>query len=478
MSIPSRLVKQLRRVVGPHNIDVGGPELRVFESDGLTLHTAQPGCVVYPSSTEECSRIVRTCTEAGVPFVPRGAGTGLSGGAICDGGVIIQLSRMNRLLAIYPDDCYAVVQPGVVNNYLNLQARPLGLGFAPDPSSQAACTIGGNLAENAGGPHTLKYGVTSNHVLGQTIVFPDGEVATYGGPYPVRSGPDFSTFLIGTEGTIAISTEIIVRLVPLPPDVTTMLAVYKSVADATDSVSAILAAGVLPTALELIDNLCIQAVESHLKAGFPMEAAAVLLIELDGTKQMMQTKAETVGRVCKSNAAVSFSIAKSEEERQRLWLGRKHAVGSLGKITPAFYTNDGVVPRSRLTDIMQTSYRIAKEHDLSVAHVCHAGDGNIHPLICYNPDESGGSQRATACSTEILMACIEMGGSITGEHGIGIEKRDLLPQMFSEVDLEHMQRLRNGLNPEGLLNPGKIFPNGSRCGELRGNVSIPQGTWI
>ncbi|MCH7520221.1 MAG: FAD-binding protein [Candidatus Marinimicrobia bacterium] len=277
MALPPRLLKQLRRIVGRDHVDTGRADLQVFESDGLTLHAARPACVVYPVSTQQCSEIARACTAGGVPFVARGAGTGLSGGALSDGGVIVQLSRMNRLLAIHPEDRYAVVQPGVVNNYLSLQTRPLGLEFAPDPSSQMACTIGGNLAENAGGPHTLKYGVTSNHILGQTVVFSDGEVASFGGPFPVSSGPDFSTFLVGTEGTIAIATEIIVRLVPVAPSVTTMLAVYSSVGNATDSVSAILEAGVLPAALELIDQLCIQAVETRLKAGFPTDAAAVLL---------------------------------------------------------------------------------------------------------------------------------------------------------------------------------------------------------
>ncbi|UCD38979.1 MAG: FAD-binding protein [Fidelibacterota bacterium] len=478
MPLPRQLIKQLQRIVGRRQVDTDFAELLVYESDGLTLRTARPGCVVYPSSTEECARVVKACHGAGVPYVPRGAGTGLSGGAISDGGVIIQLSRMSKLLGIHPDDRYAIVQPGVVNNYLNLQARPHGLEFAPDPSSQAACTIGGNLAENAGGPHTLKYGVTSNHILGQTVVFADGEIATFGGPFPVRTGPDFSTFLTGTEGTIAISTEITVRLVPTAATATTMLAVYPSVSGATDSVSAILAAGVLPTAMELIDNLCIQAVEGHLKAGFPTDAAAVLLIELDGEEQLMKRDAEAVARACKANGATDFHTAQTEDERQSLWRGRKHAVGSLGKITPAFYTNDGVVPRSKLTAILQVSYKVAQGHGIRVAHVCHAGDGNIHPLILYDPDESQGPERAMACSEDILLACLEMGGSLTGEHGIGAEKRNLLPRMFTEDDLGHMLRLRDGLNREGLLNPGKIFPTGAKCGELRNQPVFPSGTWI
>ncbi len=478
MTLPPRLVKELRRIVGREHVTTLGSELQVYDSDGLTLHTARPAAVVYPATTGHCSAIVRACGTHGVPFVARGAGTGLSGGAISDGGVILQMSRMDQVLALHPDDGYAVVQPGVVNSYLSLQARPYGLVFAPDPSSQAACTIGGNVAENAGGPHTLKYGVTSNNLLGLTVVFPDGEVATFGGTLPVRSGPDFTTFLTGTEGTIAITTEIVVSLIPVSPSVITMLAVYDEVGAATESVSAILAAGVLPTALEMVDNLCIQAVEAHLKAGFPTDAAAILLIELDGDEQVMAPDAEAVGRLCRAQGAVEFRTANSEEERQRLWRGRKHAVAALGKITPAFYTNDGVVPRSKLTEIMQATYKIAADHRLRVGHVCHAGDGNIHPLILYDPDEEGGPQRALACSEEILLACLDLGGSLTGEHGIGVEKRGLIQRMFSEDDLAHMTRLRDALNPGGCLNPGKIFPSGPRCGEARLNQATPPGTWV
>ena len=475
MPLPPRLIKQLRRIVGREHLDTGQAELLVYESDGLRLHAARPGCVVYPASTEEVSRVVKVCCQAGVPFVPRGAGTGLSGGAISDGGVIIQLSRMNRVLAIHPDDRYAVVQPGVTNEYLSLQARAYGLEFAPDPSSGVSCTIGGNVAEDTGGPHTLKYGVTSNHVLGQTVVFPDGETATLGGPFPVSIGPSFSTFLIGTEGTIAITTEIIVRLVPVPPAVTTMLAIYSSVASATEAVSGILAAGVLPAALEMIDNLCIQAVEAHLKAGFPTDAAAVLLIELDGEESLMQRDAETVARLCRGQGAVAFYTAETEEERQRLWQGRKHAAGALGKITHAFYTNDGVVPRSRLSDIFQAIYRIGDEHGLRIGNMCHAGDGIIHPQILFDSDDPRGAERAMACSKDILLACLEMGGSITGEHGVGVEKRGLIQRMFSEADLAHMIRLRDGLNPDGLLNPGKIFPDGCGYGEVHSGLSGAPG---
>ena len=478
MPLPSSLVRQLRRTVGAEHVDTGLAETQLFTSDGLTLHQARPAGVVYPTSTAQVAAVVAACLAADTPFVARGAGTGLSGGAISDGGVIIQLSRMNQILDIQPEDRYAVVQPGVVNSHLSLQTRPYGLEFAPDPSSQAACTIGGNVAENAGGPHTLKQGVTVNHVLGQTVVLATGRVASFGGPWHAVPGPAFGSFLVGSEGTIGITTEATVRLVPTPAHVITMLATYEAVGGATDSVSAILAAGILPAALEFIDKLCIQAVEAHLKVGFPTTAAAVLLIELDGDETLNNGQAATVEALCRENGASAFSRARTAEERQRLWLGRKHAAGAIGKISPAYYTNDGVVPRSRLTDILDQIYRIGAEHGLQVGNICHAGDGNIHPVILFDPDTPDGADRAFACSSDILAACLEMGGSLTGEHGIGLEKRDLMPLMYTPADLEHMRRLRNGFNPAGLLNPCKLLPEGARCGEVRGLTTLPEGTWI
>lgn len=464
MVLPPGLIKQLRRIVGKKHVETGLADCLVFESDALPLHSARPDCVVYPATTDECAQVVMVCSQAGVPFVPRGAGTGLSGGAVSDGGVIIQLSRLNQVLAMNPDDSYAIVQPGVTNQQLSLLAQAHGLDFAPDPSSEVACTIGGNVAEDAGGPHTLKYGVTSNHVLGQTVIFPNGELATLGGPFPVISGPSFSTFLAGTEGTIAITAEIIVRLVPSTPSKITMLAIYREVAAATDAVSAILTSGVLPAALEMIDYLCIQAVEAHIKAGFPTDAAAVLLIELDGEESLMQRDAEVVAKVCKSQGAVAFHTAVTEEERLRLWQGRKHAAGALGKIARAFYTNDGVVPRSRLTDIYRAIYRIGEEHGLQIGSICHAGDGLIHPQILFDPDDPQGSERAMACSKDIQRACLEMGGSITGEHGVGMEKREQLRWMFSDSELAHMRRLRDEFNPDQLLNRNKVFPGNDQPG--------------
>lgn len=475
MALPSGFIRQLRRIVGKACVHTNEAELLVFESDALTFHKARPGAVVYPETTRQVSNIAQACTAAGIPFVPRGAGTGLSGGAISDGGVIVQLSRMNLVLEINIKDRYAVVQPGVVNQYLSLQARPHGLEFAPDPASQVACTIGGNLAENAGGPHTLKYGVTANHILGQTVVFPNGEIVSLGGPYPVSSGPDFSNFLVGTEGTIAITTEIIVRLTPVSPDVKTMLAIYDTVDAATHAVSAILGSGVTPAALEMMDKLCIQAVEAHVGAGYPTEAAAVLLIELDGESSLIDRDAERVAQACQSQGLMEFTMAQDEEQRQKLWKGRKHAGGALGRISRAFYTNDGVIPRTKFTDIFRTIYRIGDDYGLRVANMCHAGDGNIHPQILYDPRESQAKERAIACSQDILLACLDLGGSLSGEHGIGTEKRTLLDRMFTAQDLEHMCRIRDGFNPAGLLNPDKIFPQGATCAEVRGNGTGSQG---
>lgn len=473
--INPQLERKLKAILGKHRVSTGFAETLVYQSDGLTLHKAQPGCVVFPESTAEVQSVVKACIAADTPYVARGAGTGLSGGAVMDGGVIVELSRMNRIIAIQPEDRYAIVQPGVVNNHLSIAAKPYGMEFAPDPSSQMVCTIGGNVAENAGGPHTLKYGVTTNHVLGQTAVLGDGEIVTAGGPWPVQRGSSFSSFLVGTEGTVAITTEIIVRLMPTEPGVKTMLAVFDSVAAATDSVTAILSAGVLTSAMEFMDKQIIKAIEAHLKAGYPTDAAAVLLIEIDGEDDRLDDEAIIIAQVCKDVGLKSFHIATDDAQRQRLWLGRKHALGAIGKLTPAFYTNDGVVPRSRLTDILLAVGEISRSHKLSVANLAHAGDGNIHPNILFDPRSTGDKERAMACSEEILHACLEMGGSLTGEHGIGLEKRDLMATMFSDADRYHMLRLKDALNPSGLMNPAKIFPVQAGCSELR---KPPEGTWI
>ncbi|MFQ6609839.1 MAG: FAD-binding oxidoreductase, partial [Fidelibacterota bacterium] len=442
-------------------------ELDLYSFDGLKLHKATPGCVVLPRSTMEIQKILRICNRHNIPFTARGAGTGLSGGATSDGGVIIQLSRMNQIIEIdYPNRC-AVVQPGVVNSYLSLMTRPQGYHFAPDPSSQIACTIGGNVAENAGGPHTLKYGVTLNHVLGLTLVQPDGEVLKIGSKSRYHSGMDLIPLVIGSEGTLGIVSEIIVNLEPIPETTRTFLLIFDDVAKATDMVAEILESGIIPAALEMIDELCIQAVESTIKAGYPLSAKAVLLVELDGSHSTVNDDAEKLRLIAKSKLSQPIREAQNQSDRAQLWKGRKHAAGSMGKLSPAFYTNDGVVPRHKLTEILSEIYRISDYYQLRIANLCHAGDGNIHPLILYNPDKQGENQRSVDCSVQILNTCLEFGGSLTGEHGIGEEKKDLLPTMYSELYLHYAKGIQRIFDPKYLANPGKIFPGSGGCGELK-----------
>lgn len=435
--------------------------------------------VVYPESTREVAGIVRLCARHGRPVIPRGAGTGLSGGAVAaEGGVIIETSLMNRILEIDYDDEIAVVQPGVVNLELSEVTAANGFHFAPDPSSQKACTIGGNVAENAGGPHTLKYGVTTNHVLGVKMVMPDGETADFGGRLRDTIGYDLTGLIAGSEGTLGIVTEIIVRLTPNPPALRTFLGVFDTVEDAGNTVSSIISAGIVPAALELIDNLVIQAVENVLKVGFPTGAAAVLLIEIDGDEVTLEEEASIIEGICRKHNARTFQRAKSEEERAALWRGRKEAVGALGSITPAFYTNDGVVPRSKLPDMLRIDREIGRRYGLEVAHVCHAGDGNIHPIILYDPDNEQEVEKAVKISEEILEACIQMGGSLTGEHGIGMEKMGTFRLMFSKEDQEQMMRLRSTFDPRGLMNPCKIFPGSPGCRETRVRGTLAGGGWL
>ncbi|MFQ6674330.1 MAG: FAD-binding oxidoreductase [Fidelibacterota bacterium] len=479
MSPTSSLLNDLRNVLSPDRVITDPTELIVYECDGLVLNRRQPDAVVLPETTQEVAEVVSLCVRNDIPFLARGAGTGLSGGAVAaDGGIIIQMSRMNRILEIDYEDEIAVVQPGVVNLDLSLVTSRHGFHFAPDPASQKACTIGGNVAENAGGPHTLKYGVTVNHVLGVQGVMPNGEIIEIGGRIPDPAGYDLTGLLVGSEGTLGVVTEITVKLTRNPEAIETFLAVFPSMEDACNSVTDIVGAGIIPAALELIDNLVIQAVESHLRVGFPTDAAAVLLIEIDGIPWNLDQQANRIKQVCLENHAVNVDQARSEEDRELLWRGRKEAVGALGKITPAFYTNDGVVPRSRLPEILQADMEIGRKHNLRIAHVCHAGDGNIHPIILYNPLEKKEVDEAVKSSEEILAKCVEMGGAITGEHGIGMEKLSSFNIMFSPEDRDQMARVRKALNSRHLLNPGKIFPGGSGCGEVKIKKAIAGGSWL
>lgn len=473
------LRQDLTRELGKSRVVSDPTELIVYECDGLTLAKSLPDLVVYPDSTDEVVIIVGACSRHEIPFLARGAGTGLSGGALTTGGgVIIQMSLMNRILQIDYEDEIAVVQPGVVNLHLSEATAPVGYHFAPDPSSQKACTIGGNVAENAGGPHTLKYGVTVNHVLGMKVVLPGGDVLDLGGRHQDVAGYDLAGLFVGSEGTFGIITEITVRLIQNPTARRTFLAVFDSIEQASNTVSGIVAAGIIPAALELMDNPVIRAVESHIRAGLPVEAQAVLLIEIDGIPPVLEEEVKQIETICQKNSAVDLRVATSEQQREKLWKGRKEAIGALGRITPAFYTNDGVVPRSKLPRILQFNLDAGRRHGLQVAHLCHAGDGNIHPIILYNPDIQKEVEAAKKTSEEILKKCVELGGALTGEHGIGTEKKESLPMMYSEDDQAQMKKVRDVFNPQHLLNPHKVFPSGSTCGEVKMNRSTPGVGWL
>ena len=464
--IPDVVIHLFKSLLGTEFVRTNPVELSLYSCDGLRLHTAAPGCVVLPASTIDIVEIVKICRNYSIPFVARGAGTGLSGGAIIDGGVIIQLSRMNQILEIdIPNRC-AVVQPGVVNAHLTQSVKPYGYQFAPDPSSQIASTIGGNLAENSGGPHTLKYGVTVNHILGQTIVLPNGELLNIGGKYRYSAEPDLNSIFTGSEGTIGIASEIIVNLEKNPEKTSTFLLGFDTIEKSTEFVSELLIMGVIPAAMEMIDELCIQAVEKKMKTGLPLNAKAVLLIELDGNSEEIGWEEKCVRKLQNKFSGSTLEEAETEEDRQRLWKGRKHAAGALGILSPAFYTNDGVVPRDKLTEIFKIIEKLSDQFNIQIANLCHAGDGNIHPLLLYNPDDKNDVERVFDCSSEILIACLELGGSLSGEHGIGVEKRHLFDKMFSNSAIELQKQIKLFYDENGLLNPGKMFPAQTGCGEL------------
>jgi glycolate oxidase subunit GlcD len=454
-----RLIRELARIVGKDGVIADPVERRVYETDGLTVFQAVPDVVVLPRTTEQVARIVQVCAREGIPFVARGAGTGLSGGALpLAGGVLIALNRMDRIVEVDYPNLRAVVEPGVINARLSEVLAPRGYYYAPDPASQTACTIGGNVAENSGGPRTPKYGVTTHHVLGLEVVLPDGEVALFGGKVPDVPGYDFVGLLVGSEGTLGIVTKVIVRILRKPEAVRTLMAVFDTVEDASNTVSAIIARGILPAALEMMDHLSIQAVEKGVAAGYPLDAGAVLLIELDGLREEVDALVGPIREVCRAWRVREVRVARDEEERLRLWKGRKAAFASMGQLSPDYYVQDAVVPRTRLPAIMRRVEELARQYGLRVANVFHAGDGNLHPLILFDARRPGELQKAEALGAEILRICVEAGGSLTGEHGIGLEKRDFMPLMFRDEDLAIMQRVKRAFDPQGLLNPGKIFP--------------------
>jgi len=464
----STAVKQeFAAVVGPRGYLDRPEDLMLYEYDG-SVEKGRPDLVVFPRSTEDVVRIVGIASRHGVPVVGRGAGTGLSGGAIpVAGGAIVSFARMDRILEIDVENERAVLEPGVVNLDVTLAVQGRKYFFAPDPSSQKACTIGGNVAENAGGPHTLAYGVTTNHVLGVEAVLPDGTVIETGGKQTDLPGYDLTGLLTGSEGTMALITKVVVRLVRQPEAVKTVLAVYDSTEGAGRTVSEITSRAITPVAVEMLDGVLLRMVEEATHAGYPMDAAAVLLIELEGLREGVEEQVEQVREACESCGAREFRVARSAEERDLLWKGRKNAFGAVGRVSPWFYVQDGVVPRTQIAPTLHFISRVSEKYGLTISNIFHAGDGNMHPIILFNARRPGDLEKAKAAGDEILLRCIEVGGTITGEHGVGMEKNGLMTKLFSAETLEMIRRFKSLFDPEGLFNPGKILPTGRGCVESR-----------
>ncbi|HKV34038.1 MAG TPA: FAD-linked oxidase C-terminal domain-containing protein, partial [Pyrinomonadaceae bacterium] len=456
----------LAAIVGRENVLSKADELLVYECDGLPQHKHRPRAVVFPSSTEETSVIMRELARAEVPFTPRGAGTGLSGGALAlNSGVVIELARMRKILRIDAENRLAIVQPGVVNLHVSRAALPYGLYYVPDPSSQPSCTIGGNIAESAGGIHCLKYGTTTDHVVGCRVVLAGGEIVDLDGE---SDGYDLLGAYVGSEGTFGVTTEATLKLSQIPPAVRTLLAEFGEVDDASHAVSAIIAAGVMPAALEMMDREIIRAVEASVfAAGLPPDAGAALLIELDGIEAGLDDEARKVTSICMEYGARNCRLARDETERKKLWAARKGAFGAIGRISPDSMIQDAVVPRSRLPEVLRAAYDIAARNQLRIANVFHAGDGNLHPLICFDSRFEEQVKRVKEAGRELMEVCVNAGGTITGEHGVGLDKRELLPLVFSEADMNAMLSVRAAFDPLGLCNPGKIIPMLRGCGEGR-----------
>jgi len=475
------IIDRLRTIVGAEACLAREGELFAYECDALTLSPARPLAVVLPSSTEEVARVVRVCRELGVDFVPRGAGTGLSGGALATpDSILIECSRMDRVLEVDAEGRLAIVQPGVVNADLSAAVAHHDLFYAPDPSSQQACTIGGNVAENSGGPHTLKYGTTTNHVLALEMVLPDGEIRRFGNRVGEAPGFDLVGAIVGSEGTLGIVTEITVRLTPIPEGVETLLAIFDDVVSACRAVGRVIRSGVVPAALEIVDRRTIEAVEDSVyAAGMPRTAGAILIVELDGNPVVLEGEQHAIRAACESEGCQAFEVARDEAERARFWRARKGAFGAMGRLAPDLYVHDAVVPRVHLPGVLEQICEIADRYGLKLANVFHAGDGNLHPNICFDRRNGDELERVLAAGREILEACVAVGGVITGEHGVGVEKRDYMHLVFDEPDLEAMRRLRDTFNPDGACNPGKIIPTTRFCVEAnpkaRGYDEVPLG---
>jgi len=460
--VPDSVRAELRSIVGSQAVIDAPNDLRIFERDG-SIEGAVPDAVVLPSSTEQVAGVVKVAARNRIPVVPRGAGTGLSGGAVTiRGGIALQLTRMRRILEIDPVAQIATVEPGVVNQELSLVAAQHGLFYAPDPSSQKACTIGGNAAENSGGPHCLYYGVTTNHVLGMEVVLADGSVHWVSGDAPDRVGLDLCGVLVGSEGTLCAITKIKVRLLRIPPSIATMLAAFPSIETASQAVSAVIGHGIVPAALEMMDRVTVGAVEAHYHAGYPTDAGAVLLVEVDGIAESTRELMGSIGRILSENQGYAMREAQTPAERELLWAGRKGAIGALGRIKPNYYLHDGVVPRSRLPQVLSAVGEIGVHYKLPVANVFHAGDGNLHPNILFDLRDKEVLPQVEAAGEEMLRAVVELGGALSGEHGIGLEKSAFMPWTYTEDDLDAMHRVKDVFDAGGILNPGKIFPDPTR----------------
>lgn len=463
--ITPRFLQQLAGIVGRERLLDSADELLVYECDGYVVEKTVPDVVVFPQSADEVVSIVRECVAAGIPFVPRGAGTSLAGGCLpVGGGVMISLTRMNRILEINLRDRYAVVEPGTVNVRLTRALAGSGFHYAPDPSSQGACTIGGNVATNSGGPHTLKYGVTVNHVLGIEFVTPDGELVQLGGPCGRTEDFDLTGLFVGSEGTFGVVTRIWVSITRDPAAYRTMLGIFETVDDATRAISRIIGAGIVPAALEMMDQGIVGALEAAYSFGFPLDAGAVLLIEVDGLECAVDEEAATITQLCHDSSAREVRLSKTDEERLLLWKCRKQAFGAIGRLSPSYCTQDGVVPRTRLPEILSAIIEIGQRHQIRIVNVFHAGDGNIHPILLFDERDAEQVRRVMAASEEILNRCIDLGGSVTGEHGIGVEKISFMKRLFTAIDLDVMAEVRTVFNPTGLCSPGKLLPTAGACG--------------
>jgi glycolate oxidase len=471
----AEIAAALRRIVPGEGVIESEDERRAYESDGLTAYRQSPLVVVLPQTTEQISRVLRYCQSEGVKVVPRGAGTSLSGGALpLADGVLLGLGKLNRILEIDVANRCAVVQPGVTNLGISLAVQHLGLYYAPDPSSQIACSIGGNVAENSGGVHCLKYGLTTNNVLGIEMVLIGGEIVRLGGKHLDAGGYDLLGLMIGSEGLLGIVTEVTVRLLRRPVGARALLIGFPSNEAGGNCVAAIIGAGIIPGGMEMMDRPAIHAAEAFVQAGYPLDVEALLIVELDGPQVECDHLLERVRDIAMANGAVSLRVSESEEERLSFWAGRKAAFPAVGRLSPDYYCMDGTIPRKRLAEVLARTTALSEKYGLRVANVFHAGDGNLHPLILYDANKPGELDRAEDFGADILRLCVEVGGVLTGEHGVGVEKRDLMPAMFDEIDLAQQMRVKCAFDPDGLLNPGKVFPQLHRCAEL-GRVHVHRG---